>query len=58
VDAIIAFESQIPDAYKEQIVPALNNALRELQKDKTENGLNEQAEYIESKLPKEDKKGT
>ena len=53
VDAIITLQGQIPEQFREQINPALNAALREIQKEKLANGLKEQAAYIESKLPKE-----
>jgi aminopeptidase N len=53
VDALIAFQGQLPDALREQVVPALNNALREMQKEKASNGQKEMADYIDTKLPKE-----
>jgi aminopeptidase N len=53
VDAIIAFESQLPESLRDQVVPALNNALKEIQKEKAANGQKDQADYIESKLSKE-----
>lgn len=52
VDAIIELEGQIPDAFREQATKALNDALRQLQKEKQSNGLQDQADYIASKLPK------
>jgi aminopeptidase N len=56
VDAIINFETQIPESFRGQVVPALNAALREVQKDKLANGVKDQADYIDTKLPKEEKK--
>jgi aminopeptidase N len=52
VDDVIQLEKDIPEAFREQATEQLNNALREIQKDKAANGLKEQADYIESKLPK------
>jgi hypothetical protein len=57
VDAIMKLEQEIPEAFREQVNPQLNAALREIQKHKAANGLKDQADYIESKVPKEDKKG-
>ena len=53
VDAIFNFEKQIPEAFKEQVVTALHEGFKEIQKEKAENGLKDQADYIASKLPKE-----
>ncbi len=53
VDAIITLMGQIPEQFKEQINPALTEALRELQKEKRSGGLTEMADYIDTKLPKE-----
>jgi len=53
VDAVFNFQNQIPEAFKEQIVTAFTQAFRELQKEKESAGLKEQADYINSKLPKE-----
>ncbi|MBA2745128.1 MAG: M1 family metallopeptidase [Flavisolibacter sp.] len=50
VDALMAFQDQVPAAYKEQIGPALTEALRELQKEKIANGQQAFADYIELKL--------
>ncbi|HEY6503105.1 MAG TPA: M1 family metallopeptidase [Chitinophagaceae bacterium] len=58
VDAIVAFRDQIPEAYKGQTDPYINGVvLKGLATKKTEAGLQEQAEYIKSKLPEADKKG-
>ena len=53
VDAVFNFEKQIPEAFREQIVTALHAGFKEIQKQKADNGLKDQADYIESKLPKE-----
>jgi len=53
VDALMVFEGQLPEALRDQVIPALNNGLRELQKEKAANGLKDQADYIDSKLPKD-----
>jgi hypothetical protein len=52
VNDILQLEKDIPEAFREQATSQLNNALREIQKDKAEAGLKEQADYIDSKLPK------
>ena len=38
--------------HSDQATEQLNNALRQLQKEKAANGMKEQADYIESKVPK------
>lgn len=57
VDAIVKFRDAIPEAYKSQTDAFINGALKTLGTKKTEAGLTEQAGYIKSKLPEEDKKG-
>ena len=52
VDDVMQLQKDIPEAFREQATEQLNNALREIQKDKAAAGLKEQADYIESKLPK------
>lgn len=52
VDDILKLENEIPEAYRAQAADQLNAALRQLQKEKAEAGLKEQADYIDSKLPK------
>jgi aminopeptidase N len=52
VNDILQLEKDIPEAFKTQATEQLNNALREIQKDKAEAGLKEQADYIDGKLPK------
>ena len=55
VDAVFTFQGQIPEAFREQIVTAFTAAFKELQQEKLNNGLKDQADYIETKLPKADK---
>jgi aminopeptidase N len=58
VDAIVTFRDAIPDAYKGQTNPFINGLLlKGLAEKKKEAGLQEQADYIISKLPEADKKG-
>ena len=58
VDAIVAFRDEIPQAYRSQTDPFINDMLlKGLAAKKAEAGLKEQAEYIESKLPGAEKKG-
>jgi aminopeptidase N len=58
VDAIVKFRDAVPEAFKGQTDPFINGTLlKGLVSKKTEAGLAEQAEYIKSKLPEEDKKG-
>jgi len=52
VDDIMQLQKDIPEAFRDQATEQLNNALREIQKDKAAAGLKEQADYVESKLPK------
>jgi aminopeptidase N len=52
VNDILQLEKDIPEAFRGQATDQLNNALREIQKDKAEAGLKEQADYIDSKVPK------
>jgi aminopeptidase N len=52
VDDILKLENDLPEAFRAQATEQLNNALRQLQKQKAEAGFKEQADYIESKLPK------
>lgn len=57
VDAIVTFRDAIPEAFKGQTDPAINGILKGLITKKTEAGLQEQADFIKSKLPEEEKKG-
>jgi aminopeptidase N len=52
VDDILKLEKEIPEAFREQATDQLNNALRQIQNEKAAAGLKEQADYIDSKLPK------
>ena len=49
---IIKLENDLPAAVREQAVQQLNDALRQLQKQKVDAGLQEQANYIDTKIPK------
>jgi aminopeptidase N len=55
VDDILQLEKDVPEAIRAEAVSQLNAGLREIQKKKTEEGLKDQADYIESKLPKDEK---
>jgi aminopeptidase N len=52
VDDVLKLEKEIPEAFREQATEQLNNALRQVQNEKAAAGLKEQADYIDSKLPK------
>ncbi|HVT85581.1 MAG TPA: M1 family metallopeptidase, partial [Chitinophagaceae bacterium] len=58
VDAIVSFRDAIPEAFQAQINPYINGfLLKGLAEKKKEAGLQDQADYILSKLPEADKKG-
>jgi len=57
VDAILGLETALPENIRGQVMPQIYTALREVQKEKTENGLTEQVNYLNSKLPKDNKSG-
>lgn len=58
IDDIVTFRDAIPEAFKGQTDPFINGILlKGLVKKKKDAGLQEQADYIKSKLPEEDKKG-
>ncbi len=58
VDDIVTFRDAIPEAFKGQTDPFINGVLlKGLVTKKKEAGLNEQAEYIQSKIPADEKKG-
>jgi aminopeptidase N len=57
VDEIASFRDGIPEAYKSQTNAYINGLLKTLVNKKQEAGLKDQAEYIKSKLPEEEKKG-
>ena len=52
VDDIIGFENALPDNYKPQVNPVLNNMLRNIQQGKASRGDKEAADYINAKLAK------
>lgn len=52
VDDILKLEKEIPEGFRAQIMEQLNNALKQIQNEKAAGGLKEQADYIDSKLPK------
>jgi aminopeptidase N len=56
VDDIVKLVKDIPETFREQAASQLYAALRELQKQKAGNGQADQSNYIESQLPKDDKK--
>ena len=56
-DDILSLEAQIPESFRDQVSPFIHGLLRNVQKSKIAAGLKDQADYIESKLPKEEKKG-
>jgi hypothetical protein len=53
VDDILALGAAIPENFRDQAMGQIYTALREIRKDKVENGLNEQVTYLDSKLPKD-----
>jgi len=53
VDDVMALGPKIPEAFRDQVVTALNSALWEIQKEKAQAGQQEMADYLTSKLPKE-----
>jgi aminopeptidase N len=56
VDLLIKFKEAIPEAYRKQTDPYFDNALKGVAKKKGDDGLKDQADYINSKL-NEGKKG-
>ena len=58
VDDILALGAAIPENFREQAMGQIYKALRGIAADKKANGLADQSDYVDSKLPKEDKKGT
>jgi len=52
VDAVFRLQDQVPAGFKEQVTAAFTEAFTELQKEKAANGLQDQADYIATKLPK------
>ncbi|MGZ8537894.1 MAG: M1 family metallopeptidase, partial [Flavisolibacter sp.] len=57
VDAIMKLQTQIPEAFRDQVNTQLNAGLKEIAGEKAKSGLKDQSDYIESKLPKDEKKG-
>lgn len=58
IDDIVTFRDAIPEAFQGQTNPFINGILlKGLATKKKDAGLKEQADYILSKLPEEDKKG-
>jgi len=58
IDDIVTFRDAIPEAFQGQTNPFINGVLlKGLVTKKKDAGLTEQADYIKSKLPEEDKKG-
>jgi aminopeptidase N len=58
IDAIVEFRDAIPEPFQGQTNPFINGVLlKGLVANKKDAGLKEQADYILSKLPEEDKKG-
>jgi aminopeptidase N len=58
IDDIVKFRDQIPGGIKPQTDPFINGILlKGLVAKKKQAGLTDQAEYIQSKIPTEDKKG-
>ncbi|HWB92346.1 MAG TPA: M1 family metallopeptidase [Puia sp.] len=52
VDLLVAFKEAIPQAYRAQTDPMFDNALKSIAKKKQAEGLQDQADYINSKLGK------
>jgi aminopeptidase N len=57
IDDILALGTAIPENFREQAMGQIYTALRAVAKEKVAAGLADQAAYVESKLPKDDKKG-
>jgi aminopeptidase N len=57
VDDIIGFENQIPESFRGQLSSFIHTLLRNIESAKKAQGQTDLANYIDSKLPKEDKKG-
>lgn len=55
IDDILAVGALLPEAARAQVMPQLYEGLRQVQKEKAANGLTEQVDYINTKLPKDDK---
>ena len=57
IDNILALGAAIPEQFRDQAMGQIYGGLREIQKEKTANGLADQAAYIDSKIPKDAKTG-
>ncbi|RYF86998.1 MAG: M1 family peptidase [Chitinophagaceae bacterium] len=57
IDDILALGKAIPESFRDQAMGQIYAGFREIQKEKVENGLTEHANYIESKIPKDNKQG-
>ena len=58
IDDIVAFRDAIPEAFRDQTNPFINGmVLKGILNKKIKQGLKDQADYINSKLPVDDKKG-
>ena len=55
VDVLIKFKEAIPSAYRSQTDPAFDGALNKLAEKKTQDGMQDQADYIKSALAAEKK---
>jgi len=55
VDILLKFKDAIPQAYRAQTDPYFTGALNKVAKDKKAAGLQDQADYIQSKLAEEKK---
>ncbi|HEX2606227.1 MAG TPA: M1 family aminopeptidase, partial [Flavisolibacter sp.] len=52
VDDIYAFIKEVPENFRDQVVGFVENMLTPVVKEKTEEGLKEQADYLQSKMSK------
>ncbi|HVF96838.1 MAG TPA: M1 family aminopeptidase, partial [Flavisolibacter sp.] len=57
IDDILALGAAIPEGFREQAMGQIYAGLKEISAEKKASGLTDHAAYIDSKLPKEDKKG-
>ncbi|HYO21386.1 MAG TPA: M1 family metallopeptidase [Flavisolibacter sp.] len=55
VDNILALGAAIPEQFREQAMGQIHAGLREIQKEKAANGLADQAAYVDTKIPKDNK---
>jgi hypothetical protein len=52
IDDITAFQAQVPEAYRDQVSPFIENLLKNIQKAKQDAGQKEMADYVGGKLTK------